>query len=258
MSGRAPGTDPPAGMPGGALAIAAYGEAALVALAAVDVEAALDAAPAAALVARLQALRLAMHADDARGLRRKVGLLGRLFGRDVALQADADALAVRIGVLLHDADRAADALAAHAATQQACIDTVEAGCARLAEVEAAGRAQLAALPPPADAMAAGAPAQFARRLDHLRSVQATHALTARQLALLRTQSTTLLARYRNIRDVLVPAWRQRALGAGGAAGAVSIATAAAIEAEIATELAGMTATLDSHGPAHGPDQETAA
>ena len=29
MSGRAPGTDPPAGMPGGALAIAAYGEAAL-------------------------------------------------------------------------------------------------------------------------------------------------------------------------------------------------------------------------------------
>ncbi|MCD9029852.1 hypothetical protein LDO26_16805 [Luteimonas sp. BDR2-5] len=258
MSAGAPGAGPQVPTPAGALAIAGYGDDALAALAAIDVEAALDASPAAVLVQRLGALHLAMRADDARGLRRKVGLIGRLLGRDVALQADADALAARIGVLLRDVDRAADALATHAAAQQACIDAVEAGCARLAQVEAEGQARLDAMPAAADTLPGDAAAQLARRLDHLRTVLTTHALTARQLALLRAQSTALLARHRNIRDVLVPAWRQRALGAGAVAGAVQARDAAAIEAQIASELAGMTATLDSHGPVHGPDQETAA
>ncbi|KLI98855.1 hypothetical protein [Luteimonas sp. FCS-9] len=239
--------DPGAGRVGAAMA---HGAAALAALDAIDVAAALDAGAAAMLVERLRAVHLAMRADDPRALRRKAGLLGRLFGRDLALQAEADALAARLGVLLRDADRAADALAAHVDGQRACLDRLEAALDALRRAAADHR-------PPVDDDDAVRLARE-RRLQHLLDVDAAHALGARQLALLHAQGLALLARYRNIRDVLVPAWRQRALGAGTVDGVAQAAAASAIEADIAAELAGMAATLDPRRPDRSADQETAA
>ncbi|MCD9030783.1 hypothetical protein LDO32_03415 [Luteimonas sp. Y-2-2-4F] len=254
MSAPPPGPRPPAGLDSVGAA-AAHGEAALADLAAVGIEAALDPAPAAALVDRLGALRLAMQSADPAGLRRRVGLFGRLLGRDVALESEAGALAGRLGVLVHEADRAAGTLAAHAAGQAACAGRVEAGCRRLAGLEADARAWLRT----AD-VAAPEPLREAleRRLDHLRTVLATHELAARQLALLQEQSAGLLARYRNIRDVLLPAWRQRRLGDGAADGARRAGAAAEIESAIAAEVAAMAGTLGGRRPARPQDQENAA
>ncbi|WP_024889705.1 hypothetical protein [Luteimonas huabeiensis] len=254
MNAAPPVPPAPAGLDSVAGA-ARYGQAALDDLAAVGVDAALDPAPAAALVARLESLRLAMQSADPAGLRRRVGLIGRLLGRDVALESEAGALAARLGVLLHEADRAAEALAAHAAGQANCAGRVEAGCRRLAGLEADARAWLRAA---ADAVPAPLREALDGRLDHLRTVLATHELAARQLALLQEQSAGLLARYRNIRDVLLPAWRQRRLGEGAADGAQRAADAARVESEIAAEVAAMAGTLGGRRPARAQDQENAA
>lgn len=229
----------------------AHGASALDALNAIDVGAALDAAAAARLVERLRAVHLAMRADAPRALRRSAGLLGRLFGRDVKLQAEASALAARLGVLLRDADRAAHGLTAHLDGQRACLDRLEAALAAL-------RAAAADAGPALGAADDAARLALDRRRQHLRDVEAAHALSARQLALLHAQGLSLLDRYRNIRQVLVPVWRQRALGSGAIDGVAQTETAAAIEAEIAAELAGMAATLDLRPSDRAADQETAA
>ncbi|MEN5191499.1 hypothetical protein [Luteimonas sp. TWI414] len=229
----------------------AHGASALAAFDAIDIETALEAGPPAQLVERLRAVHLAMRADAPRALRRSAGLLGRLFGRDVTLQAEASALAARLGILLRDADRAADVLAAHLDGQRACLDRVEAALAAL-------RGAAAGAGPAVDEADEAAGLALDRRRQHLRDVAEAHALSARQLALLHAQGLSLLDRYRNIREVLVPVWRQRALGTGAIDGVVHTEAAAAIEAEIAAELAGMAATLDPRPSDRAADQETAA
>ncbi|HRN62683.1 MAG TPA: hypothetical protein PLF73_09515, partial [Luteimonas sp.] len=83
-----------------------------------------------------------------------------------------------------------------------------------------------------------------QRLDQLATVQASWAIGAGQLALLREQSLDLLARYRRIRDVLLPAWRQQALGDAARAGSRHAAQAADAQAAIESEVAAMAGTLD--------------
>ncbi|MFL6588376.1 MAG: hypothetical protein ACJ8GV_16035 [Luteimonas sp.] len=227
-------------VPGDAAGIAAYGDALVAGLAAADVAATLDAAPAAALVARLRDLHVAMRAALPVGGRPRAGLFARLTGRDVIDQHEAEALGARMGVLLIDADRAAAALRADVVAHRTRLAASAPALDRLDRASAALRT---------GSLEGDAHHDLRlRRAQHLDTVRATHALSARQLQLIAEQHETVLAHYRNVRDVLLPLWRQRAVGERTAQGAAHAVTAADIEADVAHELDAMTATLARRAP----------
>ncbi|MCD9097945.1 hypothetical protein LU699_13620 [Luteimonas fraxinea] len=227
-------------VPADAPGITAYGDAAIAELAAIDVADTLDAAPAAALVARLRDLHIAMRAALPSRGRPRAGLFACLTGRDVIEQHDAEALGARMGVLLIDADRAAAALRADIAAHRARLAASAPALDRLDRAAAALRAGSAEDEVHQDLRL--------RRAQHLDTVRATHALSAQQLQLIAEQHEAVLAHYRNVRDVLLPLWRQRAVGERTAQGAAHAVTAADIEADVAHELDAMTATLARRAP----------
>lgn len=238
MTSAAPIPEP---VPDDAVGIGAYADALIAALAADDMAATLDAAPAAALVARLRDLHTAMRAVLPKS-RPRAGLFARLLGRDVVDQHEAEALGARMGVLLIDADRAAATLRADIAAHRA----------RLANATSL----LEGLCQAADALRAHGAADDAhhdlrlRRAQHLDTVHATQDLSRQQLQLISDQHDALLARYHNIRDVLLPLWRQRAAADHTVQGAAHAVTAADIEADVGHAVDAMTATLDARAPAH--------
>lgn len=227
-------------VPVDAAGIAAYGDARIAELTATDAADTLDATPAAALVARLRDLHLAMRAALPSRGRPRAGLFARLTGRDVIDQHEAETLGARMGVLLIDADRSAAALRADIAAHRARL------AASLPALDGLDRA--------AAALRAGSEVDDAhqdlrlRRAQHLDTVRATHALSGRQVQLIAEQHEAVLAHYRNVRDVLLPLWRQRAAGERAAQGAAHAVTAADIEADVAHELDAMTATLAERAP----------
>lgn len=220
-----PHADPPVD-PDDALAVLRYGQDVLDEGLEARINAALDAGAATGLVARLDELRRALQAHRPHSARRGVGLLGRLMGRDVLAEAEAAELRARMGTLIAAADRHAAALEARAVLHQGLQDETAAAIAALAAVIARARDWLVAQAdadagrdgPAAGAGTAAARAGLERRLGQLASVQATRDISLRQLALLHAQDLELLARYRRIRDVLLPAWRQQALAEAGSAG----------------------------------------
>lgn len=228
------------------LAVVGYGADALDDALDARLSQALDHLPAAALVARLEDLRRAMQADTPRAARRGTGLLGRLLGRDVQAEAQAVHLRERVGVLLARADRDADALRARGAVQHALQGEVETAMARIGDRIASAQAWLEAHPHAGAGTGVTAPPRqrLQQRLDQLATVQASWSIAAGQLALLRDQTVGLLARYQRIRDVLLPSWRQHALGDAAHAGSREAARAAQAQAAIETEVAAMAGTLD--------------
>lgn len=245
-----PHADPPVDLDD-ALAVLRYGDDALDEGLEARMAAALDHAAAAALVARLDELRRALQADDPRSSRRGVGLFGRLMGHDVQAESEAAGLRARMGTLVVAADRSAEALEARGAVLQGLQDEAAASVAGLGAVIARARDWLDAHPEAGASADGTAPqgilpprAGLERRLEQLATVQATRELGARQLALLRAQDLELLARYRRIRDVLLPAWRQQALAGAGAAGQRHTKAAAEAWAAIESEVDAMAAKLD--------------
>lgn len=238
-----------------ALAVLRYGAEALDDELEVRMADALDHGDAAALVARLDELRRALQAGDPRRLRRGIGLLGRLTGRDVLAEADATALRARLGTLVASADRCAAALEARTLLQRRLQGDVAAAIATIEAVIARARAWLDAYPDAGLAAPSIAPAGAAaftqpprerllRRLDQLATVQAARDIGLRQLGLLHDQNLELLARYQRIRDVLLPAWRQQALAEAGASGRRHADAAARAYADIEAEVTTMAAKLD--------------
>lgn len=75
--------------------------------------AALAASPLPPLLDSVQAVQKAMLAADPRALRRSVGWFGRLLGRDIGLQAEAENLATALGVHALDARRRLDEVTAY-------------------------------------------------------------------------------------------------------------------------------------------------
>lgn len=252
MSGSRASSDAPVDLDD-ALAVLRYGQAALDEGLEARVAAALDHVDAAALVARLDDLRRALHAGDPRRLRRGIGLFGRLAGRDVLAESEATALRARLGTLVATADRSAAALEARSIEQGRLQDEVAAAIAGIEAVIARARGWLAAHPDAGLATSAalstaGVPAapreRLQRRLDQLATVQASRDIGLRQLALLREQNLELMARYQRIRDVLLPAWRQQALAEAGASGRRHADAAARAYAAIESEVAAMAGKLD--------------
>jgi fused signal recognition particle receptor len=184
-----------------------------------------------------------MRAHDAGAIRRSVGLLGRLLGRDVEAQAQAERLAGQLDVCLLRADGIVGELQkALPERQQQAMRTVEAVNAIDAWAEA-GERLLQDAATPAGAERALTVAALQRRLHHLRGVARLRALEASQLQLLHAQGVELLERYQRIRDVLLPLWRQQMLASKAAGMSARLATAADAQARILAEVEAMQARL---------------
>ena len=236
---------------GDALAVIGYGADAVDAALEVRLADALDHAPAAALVSRLDDLRRALQAGSPRAARRGIGLVGRLLGRDLQAEDQALQLRERLGVLLARADADADGLRARVGVQQALMGEVARSIQAIDARTGPARAWLGAHP---DAGAApgiviSPRERLLQRLAQLDTVRASWTTGVAQLALLRDQSLDLLARYQRIRDVLLPVWRQHAMGEAAQGGGVRAAEAARAHVAIEAEVAAMAGTLD---PRHAP------
>ncbi|WP_295926811.1 hypothetical protein [uncultured Xanthomonas sp.] len=226
--------EPPVSPPAANDAQAASGYAAPLLEAVAQALAARAAAPdaGAALVQELERIQHALQARDPRRIRRDSSLLGRLLGRDLERQAEAETLQAQLGVVLLRADAHAQALRHAGQAYAESAGVAEAGVAALER-------WIAAAPTPDPALAQA----WNQRLDHLRRLAAAWRLEAAQWRLLQQQGEHLLQRYRNIRDVLLPAWRQAAVTPQAAQGRDHVARAAQAQQHILAELQAMRARL---------------
>ena len=191
---------------------------------------------AARLVAEMDNIRQAMSAADGRQIRRSVGLLGRLLGRDIEAQARAEQLAGQLDVCLLRADGCVEALQQELSQHLLQVARVQMAVAAIDDWAAAGEA----IPPPAELVAQAA---LQRRLQHLRGLARLRQAEAEQLRLLHAQGVELIERYQRIRDVLLPLWRQQSLAARAADKQAQLAQAAEAQARILDEVTAMQARL---------------
>lgn len=238
MSLPLPPAPPPVDQPPSLATLAAYAQPLLQAI---DQRAggqgAVEEGGAAALIEALARIALALQSADPARLRRQTGWWGRLLGRDVERQLDADALQPRLGVLLVQADDSAGRLQTQAAQREATLAAGEQAVTALEQWIDAGAAQLSGLP------VGEAQAVFAQRLDHLRRLAALQRNEAAQWRLLQAQDDALLLRFRRITEVLLPAWKQAALTRQAQDQAARNQQAAQLQAQIAAEVASAQARL---------------
>lgn len=189
------------------------------------------------LVDEMGNIRQAMQASDAGATRRAAGLLGRLLGRDVEAQAQAEQLASQLDVCLLRADAAAHALQAQAATQLEQAGDADVAADMIGRWADAGTGALL------QGMDEALQMPLQRRLQHLLGIAALRRNDAAQLRLLQAQSVELIERYKRIRDVLLPVWRQQVAVAQAADMATHLQQAAESQARILDEVTAMQARL---------------
>lgn len=189
-----------------------------------------------ALVLALARIALAVQGADPARLRRQESWWGRLLGRDVTRQAQAQALQSQLGVLVLQAREQAQRLQGHLQQRQAAIAHAQTAAQALQHWADAARPLLATLP-------AHAQAGLAARVDHLQRLSALRTLDAGQWQLLNEQDQALLQRFAHIHDTLLPAWRQAALAGQAQARAAQAAQAADLQAQIDHEVAAAQARL---------------
>ena len=188
------------------------------------------------LVAEMDNIRQAMSAADGRQIRRSVGLLGRLLGRDIEAQARAEQLAGQLDVCLLRADACVQALLQELEQNLQQMARMQVAVEAIEDWAAAGEA----IPAPDDPLAQ---ASLQRRLQHLRGLAQLRYTEGGQLRLLHAQGVELIERYQRIRDVLLPLWRQQSLAAHAADRQAQLAQAAEAQARILDEVRAMQARL---------------
>lgn len=161
-------------------------------------------AAATQLLAVLAQLAAAVQADNPAAARRRVSWWGRLLGRDVEQELDAQEGQSRLGVLLVQADAAVQSVGALLSQQAEAQERARDAALTLEAWVDAGHAQLAALSPPLQEV-------LLQRLDHLRRLAVLQQVEAGQWQLLREQNAALLGRSQRITETLLPAWRQTVL-----------------------------------------------
>lgn len=214
--------------------LADYGAPLLQALAARDV--ALPEAAGDGLVSALARIALALQAADPARLRRQESWWGRLLGRDVEREAEGRGLQAQLGVLALQAREQAHQLQQQMAPRATAIRAAEQAADAL---QAWADAAAVWLP----TLEEGGQAALASRIDHLQRLAALRRIDAAQWQLLQGQDEVLLQRFARIHDVLLPAWRQAALAAQAATGAVRAGQVAALHAQIDDEVAAAQARL---------------
>lgn len=188
------------------------------------------------LVAALARIALALQAGDPARLRRQESWWGRLLGRDVARQAQAQELQAQLGVLALQAREQAQGLAQRVQQRAQTIIDNDAAAAALEAWATFGAAQLASLE-------GAAQAALAPRVDHLQRLATLRRIEGGQWQLLQEQDEALLRRFVRIHDVLLPAWRQAALARQAQAQAAQATQAATLRAQIDDEVAAAQARL---------------
>jgi hypothetical protein len=179
--------------------------AALVAQADLDaITALIQGLPTVPLLEQLDAAVAALDSSDPIRARRRVGWFGRLMGRDIVAQAQVDPVEQRVRVALSSAQSLADELSAQLVKLQAAADGLQRQLglldATVSDTRASG---------PTDDVSA-------RRLVHLDLIAASWTATLAHVAMVRGHARRLMERHEQVRDVLVPLWRQHA--AANAAG----------------------------------------
>ena len=188
------------------------------------------------LVAALARIALALQASDPARLRRQESWWGRLLGRDVERQAQAQGLQAQLGVLALQAREQAQGLAQRVQQRARAIIDNDAAAAGLEAWATFGAAQLATLQ-------GAAQVALAPRVDHLQRLATLRRIESGQWRLLQEQDEALLQRFVRIHDVLLPAWRQAALARQALAQAAQAEQAATLQAQIDDEVAAAQARL---------------
>ncbi|MBF6024475.1 hypothetical protein [Lysobacter niastensis] len=155
--------------------------------------------PTAALLSELEGIAIAIDNADPARRRRRAGFFGRLLGRDLVAQAQPDPADTRVRLHLSSAQALAERLAAKAAELEPLAAWLREQSDRLRAV--------------IDSTSADADSEptLARRRVHLGAIAATWDTTVRQVELMHQHVRHLLMRHAQVRDLLVPAWRQQAL-----------------------------------------------
>ncbi|QHB72167.1 hypothetical protein [Stenotrophomonas sp. 364] len=228
---------PPATLVADAAVLSRYGEVLVQAMAPRAAGAgAYEDDPRSGLVEALSRLALALQAGNPARLRRQTSWWGRLLGRDVERQADADVLQAQCGVLLLNAQAHARRLGAvvEAGTHAAAADLHDAqALERWAE---AGTALAAGLP-------IDAQGTLQQRVVHLRTLASLKRVQAGQTQLLQAQDAALLDHFQRIAEVLVPAWQQAVRASGTRTHARQNEQAAQLLGQIRAEVAAAQARL---------------
>lgn len=170
-----------------------------------ETNAALAASPARALLDVVQTIHRILLATDPKALRQSVGWFGRLLGRDIALQAESEAMRTTLGAHVLQARQQLDALAAHDTRLHAL------GRGMHAAIDELGQ-QTKLL---ADQIVAGDASESTQRLQHLATLAASLRITADHLDLTLANHRELIQRVEQMLprvDLLLD--QQRMLHAG--------------------------------------------
>ncbi|WP_421571065.1 hypothetical protein [Stenotrophomonas sp. PD6] len=229
---------PPATVAADAGGLARYGDVLLQAMAARDAaRPAADAAAGQGLIALLAQIARTLQSADPGQLRRQTGWWGRLLGRDVEHQQDGDAWRPRLGLLLVQAEDCARAVQGQGALRAVAVAHAHQGALALDAWAAAAAAQMPGL-------SEGLQAVLAQRVDHLRRLALLQQTEAAQWQLLQAQDEALLARFRRIADILLPAWQQAVLARQADGQRQRDVQATQLQAQIAAEVASAQARLE--------------
>ena len=180
--------------------------------------------PAHDIQATLRDLRTVLLSTDAGALRKSVGFLGRLLGRDIDLQAQSDALREQLALLVLQARQRGEALERHNHALAALRD-------RLAAIAATLGTLIAGVD--ANDPSAGASHERLRMLDATRT---GCALTAAQLELLERNGHALAARYQHMLPTVEGLLVQHRAVLAGQRDAIGLRDAAALVASVESAL----------------------
>lgn len=180
--------------------------------------------PAHDIQATLRDLHAVLLSTDAGALRKSVGFVGRLLGRDIDLQAQSDARRDQLALLVLQARQRGDALERHNHALTALRDRVTA----IADA-------LGALIADIDANKPDAPSSH-ERLRMLDASRAGCALTAAQLELLERNGRALAARYRHMLPTVEGLLLQHRAALAGQRDAIGLRDAAALVASVESAL----------------------
>lgn len=169
------------------------------------IEHALAGLPTAPLLRTLDAILRTLDATDAQRSRRRAGLIGRLLGRDLVARAEAESAERDLRVHLVAAAAQAEALARDAAQLDALREELALDAAALDERIGTPS------PGPGEAGAASPDDAALRRLEHLRALAASWQVALAQMRMASAHARRVLERHAQVRDLLVPLWRQQRL-----------------------------------------------
>jgi hypothetical protein len=210
-------------------------------LAAVDlaaINARLTELPSGVLLAELENVLAAIDSSDPVRRRQRAGVFGRLIGRDLVAEAQTDSVESRVRLHVLAAQAHADALIDGRAELRTLSTSLQQQVERLSDLLAREGTSL-----PVTAVHESA---RQRRLQHLDAILASWRMSVSQIAMVCDHAAALLDRHAQLRDVLVPLWRQRA-SAEAVAAQLDRERAAAI-ADVRDALRAQLASLHTSAP----------